>query len=291
MPALAIDKKTAMSTDIIRVPIFPFNMVNAYLLKLAKGVVVVDTGTPGSERKIERLLGKNGLTFNDVKLIVVTHAHTDHAGGAARLRTLTKAPILAHEDDADFYSRKEPMTFCPTSAVGKLFYKTPVPHEPYEGFVPDIMMRNGDTFDLGEYGVEGQVRHTGGHTPGSIAVELSSQDALVGDLVASGILIGGMGFTGRAIRPPFEDDPHQVARELERMVQGGAKRFYMGHGGPLEAREVMRHAKSLASLPSHSCGSGQCQHAADRSAGGARLLSESRLRAGADRSRGGAARA
>jgi hydroxyacylglutathione hydrolase len=55
--------------------------------------------------------------------------------------------------------------------------------------------------------VDGLVRHTAGHTPVSIAVELSSQDALVGDLIASGILLGGIAFTGRAMRPPFEDDP------------------------------------------------------------------------------------
>ena len=63
----------------------------------------MDAGIPGSERKIARVLARQGLTFADVKLIVVTHAHTDHAGSAARLRALSGAPILAHEADADFY--------------------------------------------------------------------------------------------------------------------------------------------------------------------------------------------
>ena len=167
------------------------------------------------------MLARHGLSFRDIRLIVVTHAHTDHAGSAARLRALSGAPILAHEDDADVYSRRVPMTFCPTGRVGRLFLRTPLPHQPYEGFEPDIMMRDGETVNLLDFGVDGVVRHTGGHTPGSIAIELSSQDALVGDLVASGILIGGIAFTGRAIRPPFEDDPHEVARELERIVHRG----------------------------------------------------------------------
>jgi hydroxyacylglutathione hydrolase len=140
------------------------------------------------------------------------------------------------------------MTFCPTGRVGLLFLKTPLPHQAYEGFVPDIMMSNGETVNLQDFGVDGCVRHTGGHTPGSIAAELSSHDALVGDLVASGILIGGIAFKGHAIRPPFEDDPAAVSRELERMVQGGARRFHMGHGGPLEAPEVLRHARFLSTL-------------------------------------------
>lgn len=247
-------------TQIIPIPILPFGMVNAHLIRSEAGCVLIDAGIPGSERKIGKVLAQRGLTFRDIKLIVITHAHTDHAGSAARLRDLSGAPILGHQDDADFYSRKEKMTYCTTSWVGQLFLKTPVPHEPYEGFVPDIMMTNGHTFNLLDFGVDGTVRHTGGHTPGSIAVELSSKDRMVGDLIASGILIGGMIFKGRAIRPPFEDDPATVSRELMRMVESGGKRFYMGHGGPLEAPEVLRHARTLAKLGGNPCASGECHH-------------------------------
>jgi hydroxyacylglutathione hydrolase len=247
-------------TQIIRIPILPLGMVNAHLIQSENGCVLVDAGIPGSERKIERALNQHGVSFKDVKLIVVTHAHTDHAGSAARLRQLSGAPILAHQDDADFYSRRRPITYCPTGLVGKLFFKTPIPHEPYEGFEADILMKNGDAMTLEEFGIDGIVRHTAGHTPGSIAVELASQDILVGDLVASGILIGGIAFTGRAIRPPFEDDPQTVARELTRMLDGGAKRFYMGHGGPLEATEVTRHARRLSAIKQDACPTGCCHH-------------------------------
>ena len=121
-------------------------------------------------------------------------------------------------------------------------------------------MKHDNSVSLQPFGIDGMVRHTAGHTPGSIAVELASQDALVGDLVASGILIGGIAFTGRAIRPPFEDDPETVARELKRMVLGGARRFYMGHGGPLEAPEVMRHARVLARMAREQCRVRDCDH-------------------------------
>lgn len=243
-----------MSTpEIIRIPILPFNMVNAHLIKSDAGAILVDAGIPGSERKIERVLDRHGLSFKDIKLIVVTHAHTDHAGSAARVRALSGAPILAHRDDVDFYTRKVPMTYCTTGWVGKLFVKTPVPHEPYEGFQPDILMDNADSMSLSDFGVDGVVSHTGGHTPGSIAIELASRDVLAGDLIASGILIGGIAFTGRAIRPPFEDDPQTVARELERLVKGGAKRFHLGHGGPLEAAKVLKHAHLLSTMTPGPC--------------------------------------
>jgi hypothetical protein len=45
------------------------------------------------------------------------------------------------------------------------------------------------------------------------------------------------------------------------MVQGGAKRFYMGHGGPLEVAEVMRHARYLCDLARSPCTAGHCAHA------------------------------
>jgi glyoxylase-like metal-dependent hydrolase (beta-lactamase superfamily II) len=247
-------------TEIIRIPILPLKMVNAHLIRSEAGCILVDAGIPGSEKKIGQALARLGLGFRDIKLIVVTHAHTDHAGSAARLRELSGAPILAHKDDLDYYTRRRPMAYCTTSWVGKLFFKTPIPHEPYEGFEPDILMSNGDAFNLLEFGVDGRVLHTAGHTEGSVSVELASQDMLVGDLIASGILIGGIAFNGRAIRPPFEDDPHAVAKELQRMVDGGAKRFYMGHGGPLDAPEVMRHVRSLRQIQPLSCAIGSCNH-------------------------------
>jgi hydroxyacylglutathione hydrolase len=248
------------TTQILRVPILPFRMVNAHIIKTEDGCIVVDAGIPGSEHKVGKVLAQNGLSYADIKLIIVTHAHTDHAGSAARLRALSGAPIMAHRGDLDYYTRKKPMTFCTTGLAGRLFFKTPVPHQPFEAFEPDILMSDAEVMSLKDFGVEGIVRHTAGHTPGSIAIELSSEDALVGDLIASGILIGGIAFTGRAIRPPFEDDPHHVAEALERLVQGGAKRFYMGHGGPLEVPEVMRHVRALKQIPPHVCTHTDCDH-------------------------------
>jgi hydroxyacylglutathione hydrolase len=242
------------TAQIIRIPILPFGMVNAHLIIQGGSCVLVDTGLPGSERKVERVLARHGLGLRDLRLIVVTHAHVDHAGSAARLRELSGAPILAHRDDAEFYSRRAQMEFCPTGWFGRLFLRTRLMYEPYAGFEPDILLGGKETLDLAAFGVRGLVRHTAGHTAGSIAVELPSQDALVGDLLASGILLGGIVRTGRARRPPFEDDPQTVARELEQMVQQGARRFYMGHGGPLDAAEVLRHARAIRSIAACRCG-------------------------------------
>jgi len=61
----------------------------------------------------------------------------------------------------------------------------------------------------------------------------------------SGVLLGGLIRTSHAKSPPFEDDPHAVGLALQRLVDSGLQRFYMGHGGPLAATEVRRHAQAL----------------------------------------------
>lgn len=234
---------------IIRIPILPFGMVNAYLVFGARGCILVDAGLPGSEAKVDMALSRYGLTYRDIKLIVVTHAHIDHAGNAARLRDLSGAPIAGHKGDNPHFKREVPMTFCPTGWAGRLFMKAPLIHEPYRAFEPDILLSGNDAIDLSAYGVDGILEPTIGHTAGSISIKLSSGEALVGDLIASGILIGGLIRTGHPIRPPFEDDPHAVAGHLCRLLDSKMETFYMGHGGPLEAKAVRRHIRALQRLP------------------------------------------
>jgi hydroxyacylglutathione hydrolase len=235
---------------IVRVPILPLQIVNAYIVIGPGGCILVDSGLPGSENKIIRALAAHELSLQDIQLIVVTHAHVDHAGAAAGLRELSGAPIVAHRGDLAHFRRELPMTFCPTGLSGRLFYRTKLILEPYVAFTPDILLEDGQAFPLAPYGVPGRIEPTIGHTRGSISVLLSNGDALVGDLLASGILIGGIALNGHARRPPFEDDPQAVAVQLRRLLAEGSKNFYVGHGGRLEAEEVKRHADRLFRQPS-----------------------------------------
>ncbi len=231
--------------NIVRVPILPFHMVNAHLIMGDKGCVLVDCGLPGSETRVASLLARHNRTLRDIRLIVVTHAHVDHAGGAQALRNLTGAPILAHQGDLPYYRREIPMQYCPSGWAGSVFLKTSLPHEGYAAFEPDILLQDGQEFDLQAVGFAGKVLPTPGHTTGSVSVVMDTQEALVGDMVASGMLIGGLFRRGHAIRPPFEDDPQRVGWELKKLLNQGCRKFHLGHGGPLNAGEVTRHAERL----------------------------------------------
>lgn len=227
---------------IVRIPIVPFGIVNCHLILGEQGCVLVDTGVPGSHRKIERALKAQGRSFKDIRLIVVTHAHMDHAGSAARVRELSGAPIAAHEGDLPYYQQRKPMTYCSTGWVSRLFFRTGFIVQPYRPFTPDIVLSGDQVLDLTPYGIAGHARPTPGHTAGSVSLELESGDAMVGDLLASGVLLGGLMRTQHARRPPFEDDPKTVALQLQQLVAAGMQTFHLGHGGPLPAKEVLRHA-------------------------------------------------
>ncbi|WP_295997199.1 MBL fold metallo-hydrolase [Rugamonas sp.] len=245
---------------IIRIAILPFGMVNCHLIAGPQGCILVDTGLPGSEAKIGRALRRHGMRFSDIRLIVVTHAHVDHAGSAARLRELSGAPIVGHAGDIDYYQQRKTMTFCSTGWFGRLFLKTGLMRQPYTPFQPDILLADGANLDLQRFGAAGAVRHTPGHTAGSISVQLAGMEVMAGDLLASGILLGGIVRTGRAMRPPFEDDPHAVAAELQHLLDGGAHTFYIGHGGPLRAAAVARHVQALRALPRRPPPAPGCRH-------------------------------
>lgn len=236
------------SPSVFRIPILPLGMVNAHAIQGPQGCVLVDAGLHGSEARFAKALRRRGLGFEDVKLIVITHAHIDHAGGAAALRAATGAPIVAHAGDLPYYRRERPMTFCATGAAGSFLLKRGIITGPYRAFEPDLLLQGDEAMDLRPFGVEGRILPTLGHTEGSISVVLDTEEALVGDLLASGVFMGGILRTGHAIRPPFEADPQAVGQALERLVSSGSKTFYLGHGGPLDAGEVRRHAERLRHL-------------------------------------------
>ena len=232
--------------SIHKIAIAPAGLINAFLINTHEHCILVDCGLPGTEKKISEVLETLGKTFTDISLIIVTHAHIDHAGNADEIRRLSGAPLLAHEADLPYFLGEKKMHFCATGWFGHVFKQTGAIQKPYTPFKPDILLQKNENYPLTEYGIEGRVIPTPGHTQGSVSVMLNNRYALVGDLISSGILLGGILMTGRAKKPPFEDDPQAVSEALVSLANQGADVFYMGHGGPLPKDEVLRHADRIA---------------------------------------------
>jgi glyoxylase-like metal-dependent hydrolase (beta-lactamase superfamily II) len=129
--------------------------------------VVVD---PGDEAgRIARRLAELGLKL---KQILVTHAHIDHVGGALRLKRLTGAPILLHQDDL-------PLLATMDDQAGWIGVPTP------ETAPPDAWLADGQLVGLERF--PAQVLHTPGHTQGSVCLHFAPLKLLIaGDTLFAG---------------------------------------------------------------------------------------------------------
>ena len=74
--------------------------VSAYVLARGRQAAIVDTGLKGSEAKIGDAVKAAGLEWADVRHVIVTHKHPDHAGSlAAVLAAASNATVSAGEAD------------------------------------------------------------------------------------------------------------------------------------------------------------------------------------------------
>src|SRR3954471_18439900 len=72
---------------------------NWYLVEADDGITVVDAGVPTSWGSLHDALGQLGRTTDDLRALVLTHAHFDHVGFAERARTQLMLPVYAHEHE------------------------------------------------------------------------------------------------------------------------------------------------------------------------------------------------
>src|SRR4051794_24682868 len=75
---------------------------NAYAVAAGDGIVLFDCGLhePGSLAQLERAMAFVGLQLRDVRLLVCTHAHSDHYGQAASVVEASGCELWMHPADA-----------------------------------------------------------------------------------------------------------------------------------------------------------------------------------------------
>jgi glyoxylase-like metal-dependent hydrolase (beta-lactamase superfamily II) len=128
-----------------------------YILECEGGLILVDVGfTPQCHENIETELDVMRKTWDDVKMIIITHAHGDHIDNLPRVRELTDAEVVIGEGDED-----------------TLYERT--------GVEADVVLGHGD-FIGACGGVE--VVHVPGHSDGNLCLYLRGYGAVIaGDTI------------------------------------------------------------------------------------------------------------
>ncbi len=169
-------------------PVDEYNLIpmetNLFLLKAHDKIILLDTGfgncisdkemkiyAAEGETNIETGLEVKGLTTDDIDYVFLSHLHTDHAGGAVK------------KENGKFVPRFEYATYW----VQKREWEDGInPNERTAAvYMPERLraLKKADQLELidGDKEVMPGIKivHTGGHTPGHQAIEITSRDITV----------------------------------------------------------------------------------------------------------------
>ena len=192
---------------------------NCYLVTDGGKAILVDTA---SKQNLDQVVAE--CDKYEMKLIVLTHVHFDHAENAAELSGRYGIPVAIHRMDEELFESFDRQPLKASGVVGrvvlglslKVLRNTNVEK-------PDhlIYVRDGD--DLSAYGINAKVIELPGHTLGSIGVDVEDRYLIVGDALDNWIRPGiGHLFYDRAA----------VRKSAEKIRATGDRTIYYGHGNP-----------------------------------------------------------
>lgn len=220
-----------MAEGVYRVPA---RAANTYLVEAGNGLVLVDTGMPGSEKAILKAVASLGRQPSDVKLILLTHRHWDHIGSAAALKKETSGKLVSHAFEKPYvagtlvvitprawslYGRIARRVLAVGSSAAKLFRL--VKYHPV--LVDEASDEEGV---LDGVGLDGSIVWTPGHTKGSVSLFLNkSRVAIIGDLL--------MTKRGKLREPLFMENTTQTMSSVQRILDLHPVILCPGHGKPM----------------------------------------------------------
>jgi hydroxyacylglutathione hydrolase len=211
-------------------------IASSYLLPAREGYVLIDTGSRGHEEQFFRALARHHILPHAIKLIILTHVHFDHVGCARAIQVGCGAPVMVHHTEAALLASGAVVipagTYPHTKVCGAVARQLrwglrflPVS--------PDYVVDDG--LSLTDFGLEAQIIHTPGHSPGSLTVRLANGAAYVGDLCYNALPLG-LG----PITPVYADDLAGVYASWQRLLEMGITRIYPAHSQPFAA-DRLRH--------------------------------------------------
>ena len=181
-----------------------YDSTNYYAIEFMGGKLFVDCGWPGTLPKLTAELKRKGIALSEIKYLLVTHFHPDHAGLAQELKELgTKLLLL--ESQIDFIA-----------PLSELFKKKTFPYVELTQSDNLILKFEESRRFLANLGIDGEIISTPGHSDDSVTLILDEGFAFTGDLQPRFML-------------PEED---KISHESwDKIYEHKINRIFPGHGG------------------------------------------------------------
>ena len=195
---------------------------NVFLLTNGENNILVDTSPEFMRNTLQKRLDK--LQIEQIKFLILTHSHFDHAANAARIKEKYKAKVIIHQSEAEYLITGNNILPTGTNPITKFLVRTFAEKfkslARYEPCNFDITVN--DFYDLSDSGYNAYVMHTPGHTQGSISLIIDDEVALVGDTM--------FGIFRWTVFPPFASDQSQLLKSWEKLLKTKCKVFIPSHG-------------------------------------------------------------
>jgi metallo-beta-lactamase class B len=149
---------------------------STHIIDTGDGLIMLDAGYLETACEVISNMTKMGLSFGDLKYILLTHGHIDHAGAARYFREMSGAKIAIGAPDREYVNGENDLTYAREFDMK------------FDFFEPDILLSDGDEITLGNTTVRAVA--TPGHTPGAMSYFFSVSD---GESAYTAGLHGGMG--------------------------------------------------------------------------------------------------
>jgi glyoxylase-like metal-dependent hydrolase (beta-lactamase superfamily II) len=163
------------SVSILEIPV-DFGILNLAVIHSPEhGATLFDTAMPGNAQKILDALAAEGITKDQLKRIVITHADMDHIGSMRALKDLTGAEVISLEVEASYISGSVPPYKGPSQKTLDENPKLKAIVESLQRLQPDRLLHDGDTIP----GTDAIAVATPGHTPGHMSAYVPGAKILI----------------------------------------------------------------------------------------------------------------
>ncbi len=212
--------------------------INRVFVIRQKGTIMIDAGPPGIAGKFEKDLLKEGIKPDSIKLMVLTHGDFDHSGSAASIKRLTGCDVAVHSKDRHLVEKgmfNWPPGTTPWGKFTHMIFAPLMRRIKMEPVKPDLILPD-ENFPLHEYGIDGQVVYTPGHTQGHVSVVLDEGIAFIGCLSHNIKL-----FRLRPNLPIYAENIEEVKSSWKKILNMGITEVYPAHGKSFNSNRIRKH--------------------------------------------------